>query len=183
MDFVGLGKKEETSDAGVEDLVVIGLSSKSEVGEEHVDVVSSSASGEGKEGGREEGKVRASLDAFYRKRGASVDVAEKEERDSPRREHQNLVEHHDSLPGSSLPNIRPLLDHIMERLSRTNALLSLRLTSRIIVVLPSRPRHMEPHLHQLVDGLDSHLPSSRRRCRSRSRGSDLEGNFRLSCHV
>jgi hypothetical protein len=42
VDLVSFGEEEESSDAGVEDLVVVGLSSQSEVGEEHVDVVSSS---------------------------------------------------------------------------------------------------------------------------------------------
>lgn len=39
VDLVGLGEQEQAGDARVEDLVVVGLSSQPEVGEEHVDVV------------------------------------------------------------------------------------------------------------------------------------------------
>jgi len=61
VNLVGLGEKEESGDAGVEDLVVVGLSSESEVGEEHVDVVSPSASEEEKEGKHDEDAVSVSF--------------------------------------------------------------------------------------------------------------------------
>lgn len=65
VDLISLGKEEETSDAGVEDLVIVSLSSKTEVGEEHVDVVSTSAKARKTRANRRDRQIRGA-DAVVR---------------------------------------------------------------------------------------------------------------------